>query len=166
MLIKLSTMIKNWFHAYRRTFGLNPINLELKEIEAKKKSILKDVRGMLKEEHKKVKHIKGFGVRYLAGILAYAHPNRFPSLRKFLVYCGYKQSAKVTRKYNRKVCGLVNQLVKSVIMHKDEKYYPLYLKMKGDLAKRCPTYSKKKIDCMARNRVGTFLLKEIYNLFH
>jgi hypothetical protein len=135
------------------------------QIEKKKQDIMRDVRNMLKDELGKVSHIKGFHARYLAGILAYAHPNRFPSLRKFLVYCGYKQSAKITGRYNRKVCSLVNQLAKSVIICKDEKYYPLYLKIKQDLVNRYPNYSKKKIDAMAKNRVGTFLLKEIYNLF-
>lgn len=165
MIVKLSVMVKNWLQAYKRTFGLNPISLELKRIQKKKETILKDVKGMLKEELRKVEHIKGLGARYLAGILAYAHPNRFSSLRKFLAYCGYKESAKVTGRYNRKVCSMVNRVVRELIIHKDENYYPLYLKIKKDLAERHPNYSKRKIDAMARNRVGTFLLKELYILF-
>jgi hypothetical protein len=166
MLVKLSVIIRRWRSTYKRTFGLNPIRLNSTQIEKKKQDIMGDVRNMLRNEVNEVSHIKGFHTRYLAGILAYAHPNRFPSLRKFLVYCGYKQSAKITGRYNRKVCSLVNQLARSVIIYKDEKYYPLYLKIKQDLAKRYPNYSKTKIDAMAKNRVGTFLLKEIYSLFH
>jgi hypothetical protein len=157
-------MNKNWLRAYERSFGLNPIG-ELKQIDKKKQNVIKDIKSILKDEVKKVKHIKGLGPRYLAGILAYAHPNRFPSLRKFLVYCGYKQSAKVTGRYNRKVCGLVNQIVRSIIIKKDKRYYSLYIKIKDELARDHPDYPKGKIDGMARNRVGTFLLKEIYNIF-
>jgi len=165
MLVKFSVMQRNWFHAFRKTFSLNPIRLDLKQIEKEKRKIMKETKGMLKEELAKVKHIKGMGAVLLAKLLAYAHPSRFPSLRKYLVYCGYKQAAKVTGRYNRRVCGLVRQMVNSVIRYKDQNYYSLYLKIKKDLAERHPDYSKAKIDGMARNRVGTFLLKEIYKIF-
>lgn len=165
MLTKVAVMNKNWVSAFKRTFGMNPIQLDLKAIEKEKKKVMKDVKGMLKSELKKVEHIKGLGPRYLAGLLAHAHPNRFPSLRKFLVYCGYKQSAKVTKRYSRKVCGLVHQIVVGVTMHKDKRYYPLYLMVKKDLTERYPQYSKGKIHGMTQNRVGTFLLKEIYEIF-
>jgi hypothetical protein len=161
MLVKLSVMCKNWLYAYKQTFGTNPIKVDLKEIENKKKTIVKDIESMLKEE----KRVKGVGAISLGGILAFAHPSRFPSLRKFLVYCGYKKSARITGKYNRKVCGLMNQVVRSLIMSKNEKYYPLYLKIKKDLGQQHPEYPKGKIDGMSRNRVATLLLKEIYEYF-
>ena len=163
-ITKLIVIMKNWTKSYEKNFGGHPtIGLE-NALELKKK-LYREIELIVYKERPKIKHIKGFGSRYLAGILAYAHPNRFPSLRKFLAYCGYKKSVKVTGRYSRKACSLINQTVKGLIMHKDKHYYALYLKIKNDLNKRFPTYTKGKIDGMAKNRVGTFLLKEVYITF-
>lgn len=165
-LVKVSVMLKNWSTAYKRQFGENPIDMGLEKIDMKKKEILKDVRMMIQEDLKKVKHIKGLGVRYLAGILAYGHPSRFSNLHKFLHYCGYKGSAKVSKRYNRKLSSLVHQIAKSLAMHKDPKYYPLFKSIRQQLKKRHPNYSKMKTYRIALNRVGTLFLKEIYHIFH
>jgi hypothetical protein len=50
-------------------------------------------------------------------------------------------------------------------MNKDEKYYPLYLKMKQDAKIRQPEKSKMAIHRIAMNRVATFVLKEVYNIW-
>lgn len=164
-LVKMSVMQQNWLKFHRIDFSETPdIGLD-KTLELKRKKIL-EAKKIVRADLLKVKHIKGFGPRFLAGILAYADPNRFPSLRKFLHYCGYKSSSRKTKKYNRKVCGLVGRLTISVIMKKDKKYYSLYRKIKADLEKKNPNYTKGKIDGMAKNRVTTFLLKEIYNLYN
>jgi hypothetical protein len=165
MLRKLYVINQNWLHAYKRTFNLNPVELRLSRLKREKEKIMSNIRDMIKDDLKKVAHIKGFHPAYLAEILAFAHPNRFPSLRKFLVYCGYKESAKVTGRYNRKIHGLIRRLTDEVIMHKDEKYYDLYLKIKEQLARQYPNSSKAEIDGKTRNRVATFLLKEVYNIF-
>jgi hypothetical protein len=110
--------------------------------------------------------IKGLGVRYLGGILIRAHPARFHSLSSYLCYCGLKRSARASGKYNRHVASLYNQLASSAIMHKDREFYPLYLKVKGDLDRRFPNYPKYKIDAMARNRTSTFLAKRVYARFN
>lgn len=161
-LVKLSVMIKNWTWAYEREFGETPINLNLEQIEKKKKEMLKKAKPLVKNDLKKVKHIRGLGLRYLAGLLAYAHPNRFPTLHRYLYYCGYTGASKVTKRYNRKVKSLVYQIVKGLIMHRDPVYYQKYLKIKSELS---DDYPKHKKDGVARNRVGTLLLKEFYRIF-
>jgi len=161
-LVKLSVMLQNWRTSYEREFGQNPIHVGLEQIDNKKKEMLANIEKIIKNDLKKIKHIKGLGIRYLAGLLAYAHPERFRTLHKFLLYCGYKGSFP---RYNRKVKSIVNRIAIHLIMCKDKHYYPLYLKIKKDLKKRFPTYKKGKIDGMAKNRLGTFLLKEVYRLF-
>lgn len=160
-LVQLTTAMKNWIYAYRKEFGEDPI-IDISLAEVIKKKILREVKFMVKADLQKVKHIKGLGPRYLAGLLAFAHPSRFRTLHRFLLYCGYKGS--VTR-YRRKTKSLVYQIVGNLIMKRDSKYYSLYLRIKHKLSQRFPTYRKGRIDRMARNRTGTLLLKEIYFLF-
>ena len=164
-LVQVSVALKNWLRAYKRDFDENPIEIPLGNLEKKKKQILKEILVLIRDDLKKVKHIKGVGVRYLAGLLAYAHPERFSNLHKFLHYCGRKGSSRISKKYNHKVSSLVHQMTTEAVIHKDQKYYPLYKKIKEDLKTKHPTYSKIKIHSMALNRIGTFLLKEIYSLF-
>lgn len=163
-LVQLSVMLKNWRMAYQKEFNHNPINVE--QITVIKREILKDVKEIINGELKEVQHLKGLGTRYLAGLLAYAHPNRFSNLHKFLHYCGYKGSSKVTKKYNRRVSAIVHQISKSLLMHKDPKYYTLYKSIRTDLETRYPKYIKARIFNMTLKRVGTFLLKEVYKIFH
>jgi len=162
-LVQLSVSIKNWMRAYEREFDEVPIDVGLEIIEAKKKELLKEVEKLIKDKIKKVQHIKGLGVRYLAGLLAYAHPKDFPNVGRYLYYCGYTKASKLTKRYNRKVCGLVFQIVETMIKCKDPKYYPLYLKIKSELPREYPKIKRHRI---AVNRIGTIFLKDFYHLFH
>lgn len=162
-LNKLIVSQKNWLIAFQKDFGIKP-ELNLNKLLFSKKKIIKEINELIKKELENIEH-RGLSTIGLAEILAYAHPNRFPSLRKFLVYCGYKKSSKITHRYRREVCSSVNQTVKNMIMKRDSTYYSLYLKIKTDLITKYPLYRKGKIDALTRNRVGTFLLKEIYFLF-
>jgi len=163
-LTRLIVSMKNWRTAFEKDFGESP-DMGLVNIEQRKKQIMKQIENTVRPDRQRTKHIKGFGNRYLAGILAYAHPNKFSSLRKFLFYCGYTQASRKLKRYNRKIKPIVHELVRHVIMCKDEQYYPFYLKVKEDLRQRHPERCKKGIDEMARNRIGTYLLKEVYELF-
>lgn len=162
-LVKLSVMFKNWKWAYKREFGqLIDISLNEEEIEAQKKKVINGLKVLLLDKKEKTKHIKGLGIRYLAGMLAYADPKRFPTVGRYLYYCGYTKASKLTKKYSRKVCSLVYQIVNCMIKAKDERYYHLYLKIKQEQAAEFPKFKKHRI---AINRVGTLFLKEFYNLF-
>lgn len=159
---------KNREKAYLREFGENQAYSNILEIlEGKKKEALKKVKPLLKDELRKVEDIKGVGLRLLAGLLASAHPKRFSTLSKYLAYCGYKSSSwqNGRGKFNRIAKTLAWQMTKNVIMQKDAKFYPLYLKIKENLRLKNPEGSKGKIDGMARNRVSTFILKELYSRF-
>jgi hypothetical protein len=163
-LTKLIVTMKNWQTSFTKDFGNSP-NIGLETIEKCKQQLMKEIGNIIKIEREKTRHIKGFGPRYLAGILAYAHPTRFSSLRKFLFYCGYTEASRKLKKYNRRIKPIMHLLTTQVIMHKDTKYYSLYLKFKEQLSQRYPNKSKKPIDIMARNRLATYLLKAIYELF-
>lgn len=162
-LTKLTVMVKNWSKAFKKEFGEQNLSFGLQSIDSKREKILSLIKDEFGElEFEIINSINGMGVRFFAGIIAYANPIEFSSLRKFLSYCGYRGYCKFTNRYNRNVKTIVYQLVTDLIMHKNERYYPLYKKIKTDLQNKYPSYSKGKIDGMARNRVGTFLLKEIY----
>jgi len=168
-------VLKTWSYAYRKEFEVEPPNLKLKEITSLKKLLLKNMQEMLKDDIPKVSHIKGLGTVGLSGILAYAHPSRFPSLRKFLFYCGYTQAShkhKIVHKsgksnlhYNRRIPPIMFVIVEGLIKQKNSIYYPLYLKMKEDAKLRCPRKKKGVNHYVAINRTATFLLKEIYSIW-
>jgi hypothetical protein len=163
-LTKLIVSMKNWQTSFGKEFDDSPY-IGIDGVEKCKAEIRKEIVNMIKAEKQKVRHIKGFGSTYLAGILAYAHPNRFASQRKFLFYCGFTEASRKLKKYNRRIKPIMHELTKQIFMHKDQKYYPLYLKFKEDLRQMFPNKSKKAIDMMARNRMGTYLLKETYQIF-
>lgn len=50
-------------------------------------------------------------------------------------------------------------------MQKDVTYYPLYRKIKRDLTARFPDCGKAWIEAKTKNRLATFLAKEIYVRF-
>jgi hypothetical protein len=56
----------------------------------------------------------------------------------------------------------VHQVAKQLIIKKDPKYYPLYLKIKAEQPKQ---YTKIKKHRIALNRIATLFLKEFYSLF-
>ena len=108
-----------------------------------------------------------------------AHPKDFPTLSKYLIYCGYKGISRKTNRFSRKAKYIVWNITKNILMAKNEKYYPLYLKIKEQIKKKgltCSSCFRKgckkrdpnrpicngRIDEMAWNRVGTLILKEIY----
>ena len=72
----------------------------------------------------------------------------------------------IRRHYNVEVHIIVWQIVEQLIMHKNPNYYMGYLKIKNDLTNRHHNYPRYKIDAMTRNRIGTFLLKDIYDRFN
>ena len=165
-VVKLVRSLHNWTVSFEKDFGYKP-NINLEQAIKLKNQLNRELEILIKNELPKVDHIQGFGVISLSGILAYAHPNRFFSLRKFLFYCGYKQSSRELKHYNHKIKPIMYNLVQSIIVWKDPKYYPLYLKMKEDTKIRHPEKCKCKIAIhrMAANRTATFLLKEVYQIW-
>jgi len=156
--------MKNWTIAYEKDFGYKP-NINLAEALKLKNQIKKELVVLLGNELQKVKHIKGFGIISLAGILAYAHPSRFPSLRKFLFYCGYTMASRKLKNYNRKIKPIMYSLITSLTRNKDLKYYQLYLNFKKYDEEKTPNVTKMHHHMVAMNKVATQVLKEVYKIW-
>jgi hypothetical protein len=156
--------MKGWKSAYLKDFDKTP-DIGLKKVSQLKRAVAKELTVLIKDELPKI-HIKGIAIINLAGILAYAHPSRFPSQRKFLHYCGYTQASRINKRYCHKIKSIMFMIVGCIIKAKDPKYYPMYLKFKEDARARSqPGKSKMGIHRIAMNRTATFILKEIYQIW-
>lgn len=162
-ITKICVSLKNQYVAYVREYGetegLETIGNLIDILENNKANLLSQAYPLI-QEHLHRLNIKGVGVRYLAGILAYAHPSNFRCLSTYLSYCGYKGG--VGSKYNRDISSFANRMAVSVIMARDDKFYPFYLEVKERIVRQHPDYTKARINRMSINRLATFLLKEIY----
>jgi hypothetical protein len=157
--------LKVWRTNFEKDFGTKNLFDAINILEQEKHRFENILKKKTKEDSERFKDIKGIGGTYLARLLAYAHPNRFPSLRKFLHYCGFKESSSVLQTYNHKVKPIVHAMTVQVIRKKDKKYYPLYLEIKRSLKERHPGHPKAEIDGKAINRLSTLILKEIYRRY-
>ncbi len=167
MLVKLGVSQKNWCLAYQKEFNVSPYQfVDIKELNRQKRILTHQLNEIIITEIPKDFHIKGVSTISLAGILAHAHPSRFPSQRKFLFYCGYTGASKKIKtkdgayRYNPAIKPIVFNASVSLIKWKNPKYYPLYLKIKDDVKVKYP--KMKSTHYIAINRLSTILLKEIY----
>ena len=164
-VVKMIVATKNWCTSYEKDFGEKPaVNVTI--FNKLRKSLHDEIYLLATDDLRKVESIMKIPTIYMAKLFAYAHPDRFLTLRKFLHYCGYTATAKISKKYSRKAHATGFQITSYFVMRRHPIYYPLYLKIKQDLIIRFPSYSKMKIDRMARNRVGTILFKDIYHVFY
>ena len=161
MLTKLISVTKNWRIAYQKQFG-ESVPIDVSAITRAKSKKRKQIAEMIASDRGKIAIGKGLYLIILATILAFAHPSRFSSCRKFLHYCGYTQSARLSKKYRRDVHSAGFQTAVSLVMRKDPKYYPLYNIIKEQLSAEHPYYPKGKIDGITKNRIATLVFKEIY----
>lgn len=158
IIASLKNQRRNFFEHFTKSSSELDSALELLESLKLESSALFD-----RFRHAALKlHVKGAGPRYVGGILIKAHPKRFRTLSAYLAYCGFKAYAERSGRFSHHVRSLYHQLATSVIMHKDEWFYPLYIEIKGHLSTRFPYLPKFKIDAMARNRISTMLAKVIY----
>jgi len=159
---KLIVMFKNWRTSYEKEFGDSPIDLPLDDLLEKKKALREEILGMNKHREQLFSHVKGIGGISLARLVAYAHPRRFPTLQRFLIYCGLTGLFKETMRANRKAKSALYMMANNVITNRDEKYYSLYLKIKKDLKSKYPNDSKGRLEMRVRNRIATFIAKEVW----
>jgi len=173
---KLFVMTNNWTKSHKIDFNVE-IDIGLNNIKKLRREKLKEIKTIIYELLPLTEGIKGFGIKSLAGILAYANPNRFPTLSKYLAYCGYIDNVyyrdpkkgytkgNLRRHYLPKAHSIFWVIATRTIIFRDERYYSLYLKMKQDLCGKHPNYRKIAIHKMAVNRVATFICKDIFKLF-
>lgn len=174
-LIKLGTGLKNRASAWEKEFDKFELPLYtefLGSIKKEKKSLLREAELVMGKDYFELqKKWKGIGPVIIAELLAFAHPNRFPSLRKFLYYCGRKEMAKKNKNYSRIASTTAYQAAEGLIRGRNEKYRKLYdeikksitEKHKEELEAKKPGI-KAKIHGKTLNRLSTFWLKDFYNL--
>jgi hypothetical protein len=161
MLTKMIQITKTWCIAYRKDFAEN-IPIDVSAISRAKRQKRQQIARMIASEREKIPSSKDLRDMLLAKVLAFAHPTRFSTCRRFLHYCGFTQSAKLSKKYRRDVHSTGYQMAISVVMTKNLKYYPLYKTIKQQLLLKHPHYSKSKVDGMAKTRIATLIFKDIY----
>ena len=161
MLTKIVQVTKNWRIAYKKEFDQD-IPIDVSAIVQGKRQKRKQIAEMIIDERQKIPTSKGLRDMLLAKVLAFAHPIRFSTCRRFLHYCGFTQSAKLSKKYRRDVHSTGYQMAVAVVMAKHPKYYPLYKTIKEQLLVKHPNYSKSKVDGMTKTRIATLVLKDIY----
>lgn len=173
-LIKLGTGLKNRKESWEKEFEEFQIPLYnefLDSIEKEKKTLLKEAELVMGKEYFNLQNKwKGIGPVIIAQLLAFAHPERFPSLRRYLYYCGRKEVAKENKNYSRIASTVAYQAAEGLLRGRNEKYRKLYDEIKEAIteehrealeAKKAGT--KAKIHGKTLNRLSTLWLKDFYN---
>lgn len=142
--------------------GTLPYDIGIDTLKASENSCLKKIVKLAPPVTQSLK-IKGLGPRLWAGIFITANPANFPTLSRYLRYCGLVDKEQLGTKWNRHACMLYHMLADEVMKHKDEKFRPIYDQCKSDIAEKYPEYTKLHIHNGALNRTATFLAKEIYS---
>jgi len=172
-ITKMIVATKNRQKAAEREYGrLKVYDKILKLLEGERERILRQVSPFIETEYKRVKHIKGLGKALFAQLRAEANPKRFPTLSKYLIYCGYKGC--VVNRYrkgdgrrpNYTAKSLLYQIAEQTIRHRDPTYRPLYDRCKQRLKERHPDWTKAHVHGAALNRVATFIAKEVWQKLH
>ena len=180
--------IKNIQKAQQREYGeeLDDIKDQIKQLEKRKKELLKPLELWVKPYLKQVKDIKGLGPRYLIEILLFANPKKFPCLSAYLKYCGFKGVCKETHKFNRNVKSAYYMVVDGIIKHRNHNknngetninlktkykvnsplsFGNMYDKFKKNIVEKNPDWTKGKQNGVTINRIATFVAKDIYKRF-
>jgi len=172
-LTKLIVATKNRQKATEREYGEMEVYGKILQILAmEKKRILRQVPPLIEAAYRRVKHIKGLGRALFAQLLAVANPKHFPTLSKFLIYCGYKGCVKNRyqkgdgKRPNYLAKSILHQIAEQTLRHSDPVYRPLYDTCKANLSKKHPDWTKAYVHAAALNRVATFIAKEIWYKLH
>lgn len=164
-LEKLSRLLNQWRTAFRKDFGdlieFDFFNETIIEITKKKKELLKLSYLLIKQEYKLLHHIKGLSIRGLSLLFGQSHPRDFHCKNAYLAYCGYRGGR---TKFNRQAKSTVWFMAVQTIKHKDPTFYPIYLKLRHDMTPKDDVVIKWLINRKAINRLGTLILKYIYEM--
>ena len=170
ILARLKVMKK----AYARSIDTVPEFLDdwLATAEEYKKEKVAKIREHFGDQVQEVAFIKGLGSTYLSEVIAYANPSRFPRLKAFLAFCGFRATARykdptkrnvkgnVRRRYNIPAHTALIQAAENTIRQRDPSYRPVYNYLKADLAER----EVRAPHTTAINRLATFLAKDVYTI--
>jgi len=142
--------------------GILPYDIGIDTLKAAEGSCLKKIVKLAPPVPQSLK-IKGLGPRLWAGIIITANPANFPTLSRYLRYCGLVDKEQLGTRWNRHASMLYHMLAESVMKQRDERFRLVYDQCKVDIAGRYPEYTKLHIHNAALNRTATFLAKEIYS---
>lgn len=163
-LNKTIVRLKNIESAYLSEYGESKDNFIL-ILEKEKISVEKILERIFRIEIALFDDIKGIGTVTVAKALLFSNPKNFPNVSKYFAYVGFKDSVSKTKNGKRRVNPKRTpfyQMCDGVIMKKDKKWYPLYLKIKEKLKLKFPEDKPFIIDSKAKNRISTLLVKEFY----
>lgn len=141
--------------------GTFPYDIAIDTLKAAENSCLKKIVKLAPPVPQSVK-IKGLGPRIWAGIFIKANPVNFPTLSRYLRYCGLVDQKQLGTKWSRHARMLYHLLAESVMKYRDGRFRPIYDECKKDIAVSHSDYTRKHIHNAALNRTATFLAKEIY----
>ena len=141
--------------------GVLPYDIAIEALKSPEKDCLKKIIKLSPPIPEGLK-IRGLGPRLWAGIYITANPANFPTLSRYLRYCGLVSKEQIGTKWNRHACMLYHLLAEEVMKQRDGHFRPVYDKCKADIAERYPEYTKLHIHNAALNRTATFLAKEIW----
>lgn len=128
----------------------------------KEKQILKDFNKILdSSNHIKSINIKGLGKGLWMRMAITANPNNFKCLSSYLRFCGFTKDSKASLRYSRYAKSLYYLMATETIRW-DDNYKELYAKLKIDVAKKHPDYTKAHLSYATLNRLATFLAKRIF----
>jgi hypothetical protein len=165
---KARVAMMNMKKGHLRQYGesdMQPYDSGIDTLETKEKGLLKELEKLVPEIPQTL-HIKGLGKRIWAGIFVTANPSNFKCLSAYLRFCGLVNPNSLNNKYNRHARMLYHMLAEQVVRQSDPEFRPLYDKIKADIVKRYPDYTKLHIHNAALNRTATFLAKAIYKHCH
>ena len=140
---------------------------QIKSLEKEKIKLILSVRPLLTKESELIQ-IKGISTTLIARLLAQAHPRDFPTLSRWLAYCGYKGYMKKRwekgkgKRPNFVAKTALGFMSRSVLMHHNPTYRPLYDKCKLRYQTEHPDWTKGKIHGKALNVVATYIAKEFW----
>lgn len=144
---------------------------QIKALEREKIKLIKSTKPLLTKETQVIS-IRGISTTLIARLLSQAHPKHFPTLSRYLAYCGYEGYMKKRhekgkgKRPNYLAHGVLAFMAKSMLMNKNPTYRALYDKCKLRYQTEHPEWSKLHIHNKALNIVATFIAKEFWFKLH
>ena len=163
--------VSNWSKAWQKQFCSDSLiakqELELLMIEKNRlhKEVVIAISVQLKE-FRHLKNIRGIGPITLAYILAFVNPTKYSSQRAFLYCAGFAGATRTKghSNFNHRIRAVMHTAAGIVISNgkkTNNAWYQLYVNVKQQMK----AAGKSHPDGRAKNRLATFLLKEIYATF-
>ena len=127
---------------------------------------------LVRYEYDEMKHIKGIGTTLVVRLLALAHPKKFSTLSKYLIYCGYKGCVldRFTKgkgkRPNYEAKGLLHFMAMETMMLRDLIYRKVYDECKVRYSEENPDWTKTHVHNKALNIVATLIAKEFWYKLH